>query len=264
MKRITSRQNAVLAQYRHVARGDDRTMMLLDGPHLINDALAAGLTLRHAMVTDPALDRSEIAILVEQLNQQRVDLTTATDPVMSAASPVRSPSGIVALADRPASGAGRAYAEHPALVVIACGLQDPGNVGAIIRVAEAAGASGFVAAGACADPFGWKALRGSMGSALRLAIHVEPHPEDAVAEARRHRCQVAAAVPRGGSELYEADLRPPLVLLIGAEGPGLPASLLTTADLHLTVPMQPPVESMNAAITAALIVYEARRQRASV
>ncbi len=140
-------------------------------------------------------------------------------------------------------------------------MQDPGNVGAIVRVAEAGGASGVVCAGACADPFGWKALRGSMGSALRLPILVHRDTREAIDEARRHGCRIVATVPRGGRPLFDADLRGPIAVLIGGEGPGLAASQLEDADERMTIPMQPPVESLNAAVTAALIVYEARRQR---
>jgi TrmH family RNA methyltransferase len=179
--------------------------------------------------------------------------------VIAAASPVRTPSGIVALANRPPHSADRVYGSTP-LVLIGCDLQDPGNLGAIVRVAEAGGASGVVAAGACADPFSWKALRGSMGSALRLPIAVTDQVPQAVADARRHQCRIVAATPRGGRSLFDTDLTPPLAVLLGGEGPGLPQALLDTVDHRITIPMRAPVESLNAAVTAALIVYEARRQ----
>jgi TrmH family RNA methyltransferase len=146
-------------------------------------------------------------------------------------------------------------------VVAAVDVQDPGNVGAIVRVAEAGGATGVVVAGASADPFGWKALRGSMGSALRMPIYIKKGPY-AFDEARRHGCRIVATSPRGGRSVFDLDLTGPLVVVIGGEGPGLPPALLKSADDHVTVPMQSPVESLNAAVTTALIVYEARRQRA--
>jgi TrmH family RNA methyltransferase len=118
-----------------------------------------------------------------------------------------------------------------------------------------------MAAGQSADPFGWKALRGSMGSGLRLPIVRETSPESAVATARRHSLRIAATVPRGGTTLYGADLTGAVAVLIGGEGPGLPRAIIDAADIRLTISMQPPVESLNAAVTAALIVYEARRQR---
>jgi TrmH family RNA methyltransferase len=147
------------------------------------------------------------------------------------------------------------------LVLIACDVQDPGNLGAIARVAEAAGASGMIAAGQCADPLSWKALRGSMGSALRLPLAQHETADAAVAEARRHRCRIVATLPRGGTPLAASDLRAPVAILIGGEGHGLPAALVDAADVRITIPMQAPVESLNAAVTAALVAYEARRQR---
>jgi TrmH family RNA methyltransferase len=179
---------------------------------------------------------------------------------MQAISPVRSPSAIVALADRPTAAAGRIYDGTP-LVIVAIDIQDPGNVGAIIRVAEAGGASGVVCAGACADPFGWKALRGAMGSTLRLPVLVDRDVREAIDEARRHRCRIVAASPRGGRPVFASDLRGPIAILIGGEGPGLAATQIDAADERVNIPMQPPVESLNTAVSAALIVYEARRQR---
>src|SRR5262249_41893855 len=133
--------------------------------------------------------------------------------------------------------------------------------GAIVRVAEAAGASGVVPAGASADPFGWKALRGSMGSALRLPVTPRMALDEALAQARAAGCRVIATTPRGGEPYFAVDLRGPIAIVIGGEGPGLPSAVIEAADLPVTIPMQAPVESLNAAVTAALILYEARRQR---
>jgi TrmH family RNA methyltransferase len=173
---------------------------------------------------------------------------------------VRSSSGIVALADRPANPDGRIYTGR-ALVLIAVDVQDPGNLGAIIRVAEAAGATGVVAAGVSADPFGWKAVRGSMGSALRLPLSATPRVEPALDEARRAGCRIIATVPRNGVAVEAASLAGPAAILIGGEGSGLPAEVIRDVDERVTIGMEPPVESLNTAITAALVLYEARRQR---
>jgi RNA methyltransferase, TrmH family len=182
--------------------------------------------------------------------------------VMAALSPVKSSSTIVALADRPSNATNRLYAGTSPLVAIAVDVQDPGNVGAIIRVAEAAGASGVVAAGACANPFGWKGLRGSMGSALRVPIASTLDAIAAVDDARAHGCRILAALPRGGRSVFDADFTGPTAVAIGGEGPGLPASIVAAADERVTIPMQAPVESLNTAVAAALVLYEASRQRA--
>lgn len=261
VKRITSRQNAIVGRYRAAARGEDEGL-LLDGTHLVAEALAARLPIHSAIVDSSALDRPDVARLASQLELNRVDVLVATAAVMAAVSPVRSPSAIVALAERPAGAADAVFGSGQPLAVVVCDVQDPGNVGAIARVAEAGGATGLIVAGASADPFGWKALRGSMGSALRLPIAVLKDVAAAVADARRRHCRIVASVPRGGQDLFDADLTGAVCLLIGGEGGGLPEEIVSAADARLTIPMRPPVESLNAATTAALVVYEAARQRA--
>jgi len=260
VERITSRQNSVVAQYRAAARGETGDVLLLDGAHLVNDALTARIPLRHVMVAAESQESWDIQPLVVRAVAQQTMVAVASAKVMEAASPVRSTSPIIALANRNKL-ASDVYAARQPFVLIACDIQDPGNLGAITRVAEAAGASGLIAAGQSADPLGWKALRGSMGSALRLPIASRESVDAAVAEARHHRCRIVATLPRGGTSLTTSDLRAPVAILIGGEGHGLPAAVIDGADVRVTIPMEPPVESLNAAVTAALVAYEARRQR---
>lgn len=264
MKHVTSRQNPLVARYRALADGSDRTQLLLDGVHLVTEALDAGLDITEALVSLAGAGSPALAPLVARLTSAGVSVATATPPVMSAVSPVRSPSPIVAMVPRRHWTAADVLTPHPALVVCATDVQDPGNVGAIARVSEAGGATGLAVAGQSADPFGWKALRGSMGSALRLPIL---HPCDALtlaATARAHGCRTIAAVPRGGLRPEDVDLRGAVAIFVGGEGPGLPPEIVAAADRHVTIPMADPVESLNTAICAALLVYEARRQRGLV
>jgi TrmH family RNA methyltransferase len=260
VKRVTSRRNASVERYRAVARGEVPGL-LLDGPHLVQDALASHVRLVSAIVLSAAEARPDIVAILSRLTQSGVEVLVASPAVMAVVSPVRSSSAIVALAEPRVLTTDAPYAADSPLVVIACDVQDPGNLGAIVRVAEAGGASGVVAAGACADPFGWKALRGSMGSALRLPIVTQPAIEQAVAQAKSRGCCVAATTPRGGRSLFLADLQGPLAVLVGSEGSGLPDEVASAADVCISIPMATPVESLNTAVTAALVVYEAKRQR---
>ena len=259
MRRIASRQNPSVSRFRAAARRETADVVLLDGAHLVAEAIDAGVRLREIAVAAAAVDDAEIARLLRRIDPSATDIVTATAPVMAAISPVRSPSAIVALAERPNTNASAVFGSTP-LVMVACDIQDPGNVGAIVRVAEAAGATGVIVAGASADPFGWKALRGSMGSALRLPVSVERNGFAPTA-LKRHGCTVIATVPRGGTPLYDADLSGPVAILIGGEGQGLSAAMVAEADQRVTIPMRPPVESLNTAVTAALLLYEAQRQR---
>jgi TrmH family RNA methyltransferase len=250
----------MVARYRAAAQGDDAGMLLLDGSHLVADALAAGLVLQSIVAAGEREHDPELAPLLAAAGSAGAEVALASAQVMAALSPVRSPSPIVALAERP-NPAVRMYTSATPCVVIACDIQDPGNLGAIIRVAESAGASGVIAAGRGANPFSWKALRGSMGSALRLPIVSTATAEAAVADARAHGCRIVATVPRHGTSLFSTNLTGAIAVLIGSEGPGLPAALIHDADEGVTIPMEPPVESLNAAVSVALVVYEARRQR---
>lgn len=248
-------------RYRAAARGDAPGVMLLDGVHLLAEAVAAGTRVQHVAVKSTAMDITEVGALLERLSHGGCDVDAVSPGVMDALSPVRSSSTVVALAARPRPADAALFGVDSALVIVAVDVQDPGNLGAIVRVAEAAGATAAVAAGASADPFGWKALRGSMGSALRLPIGAWKDTVAMLDAARRHGCRVFATVPGDGRPMFDVDYTGRCAILIGGEGPGLPASAIRGADDRITIPMQAPVESLNAAVTAALVAYEARRQR---
>jgi TrmH family RNA methyltransferase len=187
-----------------------------------------------------------------------------SDQVLAAISPVRQPSGVVAIAHRLSVSMADVFKGAPQLVVLLADIQDPGNVGAIVRAAEACGATGVVTGEGTADPFAWKALRGSMGSTFRVPV-ADRQPLAAVVDrARTSGLKIVATVPRGGTPLPDAYLRAPCAILLGGEGAGLTAQLAAAADERITIPMKPPVESLNVAIAAAVILYEAARQRSHV
>jgi tRNA G18 (ribose-2'-O)-methylase SpoU len=129
-----------------------------------------------------------------------------------------------------------------------------------MRTAEAAGATAFVATASTADPLGWKALRGSMGSALRLPI-ARGEIADVIRALRSAGITISALVPRDGEPLFTADFKTPSALILGGEGPGLPPDVIRHVDRRITIPMQEPVESLNVGVAAALVLYEAFRQR---
>lgn len=259
MRAISSRQNPLVARYRAAAGGESDDL-LLAGVHLVGEALAARIPLDHVLIAAETIDRPEWATLLAALRSGETPLDTASASVMDAVSPLRSSSAIVAVARRDSMPQG-AFRHGSPFVLVACGIQDPGNLGAMARAAEAAGATGLVVAGSAADPYGWKALRGSMGSLLRLPIDVSSTADAAIRNARDHHCRVIATTPRGGTPLFSASLIGPIAILVGGEGAGLPSTLIDDADVRISIPMAAPVESLNAAVTAALILYESKRQR---
>ena len=146
--------------------------------------------------------------------------------------------------------------------ITAVDVQDPGNVGSLLRAAEAGGATGAFICSRSANPFSWKALRGSMGSSLRLPVAAGLAAGEAFDCLTQGGLRTIAAVPRGGESPDVLDWRGRVGLLLGGEGPGLPDDLVTRCDHRVTIPMTPPVESLNVAVAAAILVYAARRQRA--
>lgn len=266
MKKLSSRHHALVVICRSLARGrtagDDR--MLLDGMHLVTDAVRAGIPVDTVAFTARALATDEGGRLLAELSGAAAEIVEVSDTMMAAMSPVATPSGLVAIASRPPSSLAEVYARTPQLVVVAVDVQEPGNVGAIVRASEAGGATGVVFCGACADPFGWKAIRGSMGSALRLPVATGVSVGEALETARVRAVRILATLPRGGRAPRGLDLRHPTAFVLGGEGPGLSEAVLEASDARVSIPMQPPVESLNVAVATALLVYEAARQREPV
>jgi TrmH family RNA methyltransferase len=143
-----------------------------------------------------------------------------------------------------------------------CNVQDPGNVGSAIRAADALGAAGVLALDGTADPRGWKAMRGAMGSSFHLPVG-RGSAGDAIAAARARRMAILATVAAGGEPIAATDLRAPALMLVGSEGAGLPDEIVAQADRRVTIPMRTGVESLNVAVTSAILLFEARRQRQS-
>ena len=217
------------------------------------------MSLTTIAITAPPTDAADARLLHELAGQCEVFTVSAS--VMDAISPVRTPTGVVALTVPRASTLLHLLTPLPALVVLAVDVQDPGNSGAIVRSAEAGGATGVLFAGASADPWSWKALRAAMGSTFRLPVMRESSVQRACAQLRDAGLTLLATVPGDGRPIDEAELTESVAVILGSEGAGLSASLVASADDRVAIPMKPPVNSLNVAVAAGILVYEARRQR---
>jgi TrmH family RNA methyltransferase len=262
---ISSRRHPIVERCRALAaRRRPGDALILDGPHLISVALAERWPLEIVFAPAEALrgfGEGEIASLVTRCERAGALVVLVTPAVLEAVSPVRTPSGVVAIAAPRAASVESMLVPPPALLVIAVDVQDPGNAGAIVRAADAFGATGVIGCGESADPFGWKALRGSMGSALRVPLVRERDVDKALNRLREHGVRLAVAVAQGGVDPADADWRSPIALVVGNEGAGLPRELTEGADLAVAVPVRAGVESLNVAVAAGVLLYEAQRQR---
>jgi len=284
VERINSRQNALVKRFRdlaraarphaaaghpeHAAKAGHAADVLLDGEHLVQEALLNDIPIEIAAFSDKQLAAadSRMAALAKTIKKRGARVVTVSEQVLAAISPVQQPSGVVAIGRaRPADVrvVMSTVNVHP-LVLVLAGIQDPGNVGAITRAAAAFGASGIVAIEGTANPFSWKALRGGMGGTFRLPIASRGALSDVIVTGADEGIRLVAAVPRGGTPLPLIDLRGPTAIVLGGEGAGLSNATMAAAQEFVTIPMHAPVESLNVAVAAALILYEALRQRQNV
>ncbi|HVS00016.1 MAG TPA: RNA methyltransferase [Thermoanaerobaculia bacterium] len=257
---IVSRQNQKLKDIRRLRRSKgDRA--LLEGPHLIAEALAADLDLEIVLATPGFLATAEGQSLARHMASRDVEPLEVDPDLLAELTDADSPRGLLAVASLPRQGVKALPVRAGGAYLYIEGLQDPGNLGALARVAEAAGAAGLVLSPGTVHPNHPRALRASAGSLLRLPVAVATPPEALDRHLSSIRPRWAALVPRGGTDLYEADLAGTIVLAVGAEGPGLSPALQARADLGLTIPIEPPVESLNATVAAALVLFEWRRRK---
>ncbi|MCP3920902.1 MAG: RNA methyltransferase [bacterium] len=251
---IRSRSNPALKRVGAALAGKEAGVIVLEGERLVRDAIATGHLLELVLVAESK------GALAEELEAsgRAGDLRRLDGALLAKVSGQKTPPGVVALAREP-EGLQLEELELDAgtLLLVIAGVADPGNAGALARSAEAAGARAVVFVRGGASPWNAKALRGSMGSLLRLPIvRVESAAAAADALAARDVRQVAAAT-RGGTALADFDWSGPIALWVGAE---TGAALEVCARFEpVTIPMRGAVESLNVTVAASLLLYAAGR-----
>lgn len=264
--RITSRENHWLKTFRaalHASRPEGG-FIALEGVRLVSEAIRSGLEIEAILASDSA--ERHLAPLQAELDRPTLILRT-TDKLFDSVAATETPQGIAALL-RPREFSLESLVAVPdPLVIVLVGVQDPGNVGTILRSAEALGASGAIATRGSAHPYSPKSLRASAGSVLRLPILSELATPIALTQLRVSGLKIfVASSPRDSAAHRpdEIDLRGPAAILIGNEGAGLSPEVERSADARIRIQVAEPVDSLNAAIAASLILYEAARQRRTV
>lgn len=278
---ITSRENKWLKLFRAALRGSGPKSgepIGVEGPKLIEDALRSGLEAEALLVGESA-EREVEAILRAASETEggvaRSRILRTTDKLFQSVAGTDAPQGVAALFRQRSwgledvlRGVGEIRGASP-LAIVLTEVQDPGNVGTILRSAEAFGATGAVSTRGTADPWSPKALRASAGAGLRLPLLRGMAIPVLMAQLRIAGVKILAAGAAladaaSPSELTaEAALRGPAAIFIGNEGVGLPVEVKRAADATITIAMRPTVESLNAAVAASIVLYEAAKQRQS-
>jgi len=258
---IRSRANPLVKRLRALKeRGAGGDLALLEGFTLVEEALAAGVGVVEAALTPRAAQTPRGRALVAALAGRGTPVRRVDEAVLASLSEAETSQGLVALARRPWFDEEALFAGEP-LVIVAAGLQNPGNVGALLRAAEAAGATGAYLTAGTADPLSWKALRGAMGSAFRLPHARGLRPAEVLERLRARGVTSLAAVAEKGQRYDRVDLRRPVAFVLGNEGGGLARDLVAGADGRITIPMAGRAESLNVAVAAGVLLFEAARQR---
>ena len=254
MQQITSLQNPrirALRELQEKKRRQAEGRFLVEGGKMVGEALAH--TAVHTAVVE-AGKAGQFAPLLEALRAAGASVFESPRHVLEALCETKTPQGIVAEASLPASRA--ALGDR---LVALDGVQDPGNVGAIVRTADAAGFGGALLGPTCADPFGAKALRASMGSIFRVPVVRAQRLAESLAALREAGYAVLSSELDGEDFFARGPLPPKLALVIGSEAEGVSAAVSNLATHRLRLPMRGGAESLNAAVAAGIMLYELSR-----
>jgi TrmH family RNA methyltransferase len=261
LRRIEGRHNSLLKELRQAfARGELTASgeCAIEGFRLLDEAIRSGIRLRAVFVSESANDRA--ARVLPQIGSH-VETILLPDKLFASVVSSDTPQGIAALVriktfttedvlGSPGSG--------PLLVV--AGIQDPGNLGTIVRSAEAFGARGVLAASGTVSAYNSKVVRASAGSIFRVPL-ARVDLKAALSAMRDRGIRLIATSSHKGTSLYEADLSGELAIFVGNEGAGIQKRLLSEMDELIMIPHSPRVESLNAGIAASIILYEAARRK---
>lgn len=247
---------------------EEQQRYLIEGERLVERALRAGVQPEQLVVSDAFAASEDGAALLQRAKTLGVEVTAQPEALLLALAEGRSAGVCVALAQLPGSVGLETWlsaraAGSPALLLVLVDVVEPGNVGALARTALASGVTALVTTGA-SDPFHPKAVRSSMGSLFKLQLCVSPSLEHTLPLLRSAGYVQVATVARDGTELPRSDLGAPrLAVYVGNEARGLPAGVEDRADLRVTIPMPEVLDSFSVNAAAAIVLYEAQRQRHS-
>lgn len=262
---ITSRDNSLLRQVRAVRDGKIEELIFIEGLRLCEEAHLSHLEIEALVVSEELQRKERAAAAIERLSKVAKRVGTVSEKLLESVSFTKTPQGIIVLAQAPDSSEARLAASLSAkpLLVVMHQINNPVNVGAILRTAEAAGATGVITTRNTSDPFSPKSLRGAMGSAFRLPIWRGPEYRETIEWCRERGIPTICADVEATESYTEIDWTGAAALILGPESTGFTAEELAQADRKVSIPMQGSAESLNVSVAAGILLFEASRQRQS-
>lgn len=262
-QKINSRDNARIKNARAVRDGREAAQIFIEGWRLSEEAVSSNLAITEVFLVEGSEHHERHKSLVERLSTRNLDAIEISEPVSRSLSDTRSPQGIFIIAERPGAGLGAvetAFGESSRIAILLDRVNNPSNLGAIVRTAEAAGAACVFVSQGSADAFSPKALRASMGSAFRLPIVEDCDLSDVIRWAAEQKAVTTGATVNGGTPYIDIDWSLKRLLMFGSEANGIGDDELGKLDELIRIPMIHGVESLNLAVACGVILFEAKRQ----
>lgn len=259
---ITSAANPLIKRVRLLGERRHRRRegaFVVRGIQPVWQAVEAGAEIE-VLIVAPDLLREPAASMVAEREAAGVRVARLTGELFGRIADRDGPAGLAAIVRGRVAGIGELVTGPESVVVALHEAGNPGNVGTIIRTADAAGAAGVVLIGATADPFDPAAVKASMGAIFAVPVVAAATAAEFLGWARERGVAVAVTSGTGAGKFWEARLPRPLAILLGSEGEGLPEEVLAAGDLRLKIPMKGTAESLNLAVAAGVLLYEAWRQ----
>jgi len=273
MKRIVSEQNPAykdLIRLKQRKTREREGLFLAEGFHLTEEAERCGLTIRQIYADDDLLESGReggetLRAFLEEKEKQGCLITLLAGSLFAKVAETETPQGVIALVEKPVWEADAVLGTpgDGRNLLVLDRIQDPGNLGTLIRTADCAGYSGAVLLKGTADPYNPKTLRAAAGSLFRVPCIQLSGPEETLQLLRQAGKEVLVTSPRADQSCYDVPMKENIALVIGNEGAGACDELLDGADRLVKIPMDGDAESLNAAVAAAILLYETVRQRYS-
>ncbi len=256
---ISSPGNSLLKKIKslHEHSGREKTgLFIIEGEKLVQEALTKQIEVQNIVVSKTFLEQGK-----------KFDLPIVSmvdNRIFKQLSTTKSPSGVLAVAKIPQHSLQEVFSDHPSLIVVADNLQDPGNLGTLIRTAFASSATGIILTRGTTDPYNPKVVRATAGAIFSLPLVLGLTLEETVVLLKEHHIQLILCAPGARQPFWSCKLVGSLAVAFGNEGHGFPKSVLKNANQTICIPMNTSCESLNVAVAAGIVLFDCVRQRAAL
>lgn len=275
MKFISSSNNPLIKEIKSLKLRKHREakgLFFVEGVRIVEEALISGAEIEEIIISEKVEKDEKIAKLLSAANYRGYDIFVVRESLFNDISDTQTPQGILAVVKMNTYSlkdiigeniTGGSIKKSTKCFVVLDTIQDPGNMGTIIRTADAAGFRGVIASKDCVDPYNPKVLRSTMGSIFHIPIHLSLNLTETLKEIKTNGIRIYATHLKGNKYYYEVDMTKDMAIIIGNEANGISMESESMADVLIRIPMPGRAESLNASVAAGLLMYEPLRQKAS-